>query len=356
MTVPSGPRMMTLIVAYSQHPHTPDDLSYLRDCGFTHICYAVPCRHSDWQETASMVKSRGLKLVAALPDWQEFDRNIPCQQFQTKNGQLASSLQPSRGPSYWNVLAEQRALEHPSSQEVVQTLDAVIVAPRFGDVPFPSAWPQGHLFDFQYPLMFWSWDRWAKMDWSLHSDKPMPEFASCDLEGKPEVDPEFYRWYQAGWQNRVRRITDWCIGFGIKDIWTWMVPFNEWTTENMVWGVAGHFPLLDKWANYVHSRGCHPCFMLSCLWSVWPGRKAASIQNTRRFIEDYRRDVLIGTEACQSIEALETNLKHLGHHIRRIGGRGILASDRHILNPDNREQTQQTLRSEAALWAQAESE
>ena len=338
-----------LIVVYSQYPHCLDDLLLLRDSGVTHVCYAVVSRHTDWQKTATMVKSLGMKLVAALPDWCGIDFDHKCFQFHVKNGRASRSIAECYGPSYWAWLAEYDAMHHPFMQEVAQTLDAVIVAPRWGDVPFPTEWSAAHLFDFTYPRMYWSFDPWARRAWAKYSDAEMPEFATCDLEGNPER-LDFYQWYQAAWQKRVYKFSEWAMGFGIKDIWTWMVPFNEWTTENMAWGTAGSFPLLDKWANWVEDRGCKPCFVLACLWSIWPGRKSGSIDNARRFIEAYKWDVVVGTEACQSTEALAVNLETLGAHTRGIGARGVFASDRYIIQPDNQLKAKAALRMEAVRW------
>ena len=338
-----------MIVAYSQHPHCLDDLLLLRDSGVTHVCYAVVSRHTDWQRTATMVKSLGMKLVAALPDWFgiDFDRN--CFQFHVKNGHGSKGTATPAGPSYWAWLAEYDALTHPLMQEVAQTLDCVIVAPRWGDDPFPVDWANAHWFDFNYPRMYWSFDPWARRSWAKYSDAEMPEFATCDLEGTPER-LDFYHWYQTAWQQRLQRLTEWSMGFGIKDIWTWMVPFNAWTPENMVKGSAGSFPLLDKWANWVEDRGCKPFFVLACLWSIWPGRKASSIEHARRFIEAYKWDMVVGTEACQSAEALTVNLEYLGAHTRRIGAKGVFASDRYVIQPDNQLKAQAVLRMEAVRW------
>lgn len=296
-----------------------------------------------------MVKSVGLKLVTAIPDWYGLNIDDICH-FETYNGAQSGTLMLRYGPSYWCMEAEEKALQHPLSKAVIETVDAVIAAPRFGDTPYPVAWDRAHFFNYTYPLMFWSWDRYATIEWAREHDYPMPKTATCGMDGKPDVDTVFYQWYQAAWQGRVNRITDWAMSFGVKDIWTWMVAFNEWSCENMVWATAGSFHLLNDWASKVRDSGGNPCFVLACLWSVWPGRKAGAIENTRRFIAEYQWDVIVGTEACQSPETLSDNINILGNETRRLGASGIFAADRHIIKPDVQRQAIEIMSMEVCRW------
>lgn len=330
-----------LFVTISATLHTRAEVQALKAAGFTHISYNIPAHGEEWKETVDIIHEEGLKVAAWLPNWRQFPAD-PAAAFRTWNGVTADLA-----PSYWHPEAEAAILHDSQTEGLVQGLDAILVDPAGHDCPYPNFWPASEDHDFTLTRMFWSWDEAAQADWAAIFSKPMPRLAELDIRGQPATEPEFYRWYQQAWMARVYRITAWAAERGIKDIWTWLLPHNQWSAENMATGCADCFHLLDDWAQDVEELGCHPRLVMPCLWPTYIGFQSTAIRNTELFIETYGHDVIIGAETCHSAVTVAPHLAQWGPKARAIGAAGIIGWDRFILG-DGLVVSQ--VRAERALW------
>lgn len=322
-------------------PHEEEAVSRLAAMGFDYVCVRPGLHHftahEEWPKTAALVRDAGMKLLLTWPSYADFSDRIddPRYSFRAHDGRTNTSDwlgQPVSGRlmqfSHWNDEMEEALIA--SLAEFIEhgpALDGVHINVAHNDRMYPSDWwPFGDRA-IEGTTMYWSFDDAARAKWAEHSGgQPMP----THCHNIPEQD-DFYRWYQAGWIDRLTRLSDAAIDAGLEVISTWWLPHTRYTPVNMSDGTAGSIEPLEGWRQHVLARGAYPLVMVAHQFGLdedWPHWYADGVESIRQATASpFEWDLIVGAEADISPEITAPNIRKHGRLAAEWGAKGLLCGD-----------------------------
>jgi len=311
--------------------HSAVQLDNLAEMGFTHVSGHEFGLNRDTEHWIRNIHKRGMKFVARWPDLAGLGLCVDDTAFENFQGvRNAQGNSAQAGPSHWcekaTVIGEQSAKGYADIG-----VDGLILQTIMCDRPYPTNWYTGRPEDWRRVTSFWSFDSAAKKDWAKFSGGEwMPSRAISDGTPPDETLMRFYRWYQDAWLQKLDRLSQAAVAAGMSEVWTWYVPFNEWTEENMADATADSMLYVEGWRKKMLAAVVRPVVLTTCIFSIlehWIADAVKSMNSANKFLD---WESCGGVRASISYEHALKYTERLGTMQAGIGYRGMYVTDRHI--------------------------
>ncbi len=323
---------MEPILCATMSRNAPIPSSYidrLQDEGWTHVmAHEVPLNR-ETDHWVRQVHNRGMKFIVRWPDWSAIGLTQE-NAFRAYDG-LPNNQTDGRtaGPSHWREDVTDTACRT-IGEYVDLGVDGVILHTILCDRPFPTDWyayPDG----WRWITAFWSFDGAGKRSWGREADGFMMPPRAISNGVPPEGDLlRFYRWYQSGWLAKLHRLTDTALGAGFRNIWTWYVPLDDWTEENMADGTADSLLPMEGWRRRVVDGGADAVFVNPCMFGWrdhWHVDAVRTMTAAHQFL-GWRS--IVGMGCSQGADTALHFLQDHGCRAPGFGYSGINTSDVHL--------------------------
>lgn len=315
------------------HEATPEQLAWLRSIGVTKVLLALP--NFQVPDIITRCHQAGLKVVARWPEWKQLELNT--EQYSFRNylrEKCPFDDEDTAGPSYWCPIAHKEALKSMRRYKEL-SLDGILVAPRYSDVPYPHFWEAVARDQNRYNTQYWCHDDWAIEDWKQNgfSGNP-PTHATLNEDGTVDPDPTFYQWYQGAWKNRLYVLTKCALENGFTDLYTWHLPLSAATLENVSLGTYRSEHIYQGWVDQCQLAQASPTLISACLFGAFHSQRTTAIAEVERLSSRHGWSMMVGAEVCHSSESVLPSLVTNGLYAKERGW-SLFGSGRYLFDQNN---------------------